>query len=92
MAAKRFLFISSWFVKNSVVSMKIKYQIFFNTNPQYMEAAKECTNHKVELDNLVLKKGALVFRAINHKLRQQFLKYLSEMGETTVTDIHLKFG
>ena len=42
----------------------------------------------VDLHNL--KKGALVLRAINHKLRQQILKLIDESGKMTVTEIYVK--
>jgi DNA-binding transcriptional ArsR family regulator len=39
------------------------------------------------IDTLLLKKSALILRAINHKLRQQILKKIDEKGKVTVTEI-----
>jgi DNA-binding transcriptional ArsR family regulator len=37
-----------------------------------------------------LKKAALYYRAINHKLRQQMLHLIDKKGEMMVTDIYVK--
>ena len=44
----------------------------------------------VNVDLYNLKKGAMVLRAINHKLRQQILKLIDESGKMTVTEIYVK--
>lgn len=44
----------------------------------------------VKLDLLHIKKGALVLRALNHKLRQQILKLIDENDKMTVTDLYVK--
>ena len=36
------------------------------------------------------KKAALVFRALNHKLRQQILKLIDEQKRLTVTEIYVR--
>ena len=42
------------------------------------------------IQTLELKKAALLFRAINHKLRQQILQLLHKREEMIVTDIYVK--
>lgn len=37
-----------------------------------------------------VKKAALILRALNHKLRQQIIKFLSEGDKITVTEIYMK--
>ena len=44
----------------------------------------------VKIDAIQLKKAALVFRAINHKLRQQIIKFINQHGKITVTQIYVK--
>lgn len=44
----------------------------------------------LKIDIVQLKKAALVLRAINHKLRQQILKLISEHDRMTVTEIYVK--
>ena len=44
----------------------------------------------VKLDLHFIKKGALVLRALNHKLRQQILKLIDENEKMTVTDLYVK--
>ncbi|MFS8083164.1 MAG: ArsR/SmtB family transcription factor [Ginsengibacter sp.] len=41
-------------------------------------------------DYLRIKKAALVLRAINHKLRQQFIKTINEHGRITVTELYVQ--
>jgi DNA-binding transcriptional ArsR family regulator len=43
-----------------------------------------------EVDYLAVKKAALIFRALNHKLRQQMLELIHENGRMTVTEIYVK--
>lgn len=45
---------------------------------------------QVKIDLLRTKKAALVLRAINHKLRQQILKYIDDKEVTAVTEIYVK--
>ncbi|MBI1343879.1 MAG: metalloregulator ArsR/SmtB family transcription factor [Terrimonas sp.] len=42
----------------------------------------------ITIDLLNLKKGALVLRALNHKLRQQIVKLIDESEKITVTEIY----
>jgi DNA-binding transcriptional ArsR family regulator len=44
----------------------------------------------VKIDAIQLKKAALVFRAVNHKLRQQIIKFINQHGKITVTQIYVK--
>ena len=39
---------------------------------------------ELKIDPIQLKKAALIFRAINHKLRQQIIKFISQNGKITV--------
>ncbi|MBP7931121.1 MAG: helix-turn-helix transcriptional regulator [Chitinophagaceae bacterium] len=39
------------------------------------------------LDYLTIKKASLVFRAINHKLRQEMIRLIDKRGQATVTEI-----
>ncbi len=45
---------------------------------------------ELKLDVLLLKKGALVLRAINHKLRQEILYLIDKHKQITVTEIYEK--
>lgn len=42
------------------------------------------------IDPLKLKRASLVFRAVNHKLRQQILQLIHQKGRMVVTDIYVK--
>jgi DNA-binding transcriptional ArsR family regulator len=46
--------------------------------------------NELQVDLLQLRKGALILRAVNHKLRQQILKLLHENGKMNVTSIYVK--
>ena len=50
------------------------------------------SSHEMELpiQAIQFKKGALVFRAINHPLRRQILQLLHENGRMTVTQLFIK--
>ena len=43
-----------------------------------------------EIQSIELKKAALIFRAINHKLRQQLLELIHKRTRIRVTDIFVK--
>lgn len=45
---------------------------------------------ELKIEALQLKKAALIFRAINHKLRQQIIKFINQHGKITVTQIYVK--
>ena len=44
----------------------------------------------IQLDYSELRKAVLVFRAVNHKLRQKIIDLLEENSKMTVTDIYIK--
>lgn len=44
-------------------------------------------NKQYNIDDLTLRKGALVIRAINHKLRQQILQVIHKKMRVAVTEI-----
>src|SRR5579862_1967695 len=44
----------------------------------------------VKVDFLNLKKGSLILRALNHKLRQQIIRLLDENKKLTVTEIYIQ--
>jgi DNA-binding transcriptional ArsR family regulator len=46
---------------------------------------------ELQIETLQLKKAALVFRAVNHKLRQQILGLIHQKGNITVTAIYIHF-
>ena len=43
----------------------------------------------VKVDFVSLKKGAMILRALNHKLRQQIVKLINEKKKITVTEIYV---
>ena len=43
-----------------------------------------------KIDYIVLRKAAMVLRAVNHKLRQQIMKLIEEKKKIAVTDIYVK--
>ena len=44
----------------------------------------------VKVDFLNLKKGAMILRALNHKLRQQMVRLLDENKRLTVTELYIQ--
>jgi DNA-binding transcriptional ArsR family regulator len=46
--------------------------------------------HSFEIDVLLLKKTALLYRAVNHQLRQQILSLLHKNSRMTVSRIYAK--
>jgi DNA-binding transcriptional ArsR family regulator len=48
------------------------------------------TETSLEIETLRLRKAALVFRAINHPLRQQFLQLLHKHQRMDVTSLYVK--
>ena len=44
----------------------------------------------VTVDFLNLKKGAMILRALNHKLRQQMVRLLDENKRLTVTELYIQ--
>ncbi|MER3465465.1 MAG: transcriptional regulator [Chitinophagaceae bacterium] len=52
------------------------------------EKAASAANGELKIDVVQLKKVALIFRAINHKLRQQMMRLIH--AKITVTEIYVK--
>lgn len=48
------------------------------------------TKEDLKVDAIQLKKASLIFRAVNHKLRQQIIKFINQHGRITVTQIYVK--
>ena len=46
--------------------------------------------NELPIETLQMKKGALVFRAINHPLRRQMLELLHQNVRMTVTEVFIK--
>jgi len=44
----------------------------------------------LEIKPILLKKGELVLRALNHKLRQDIISLIHEYGEVNVTEIYVR--
>ena len=44
----------------------------------------------LKIDYYNVKKGALILRALNHKLRQQLIKLIEEEKKITVTEIYVR--
>jgi len=57
-------------------------------NTTFVDSTQQDLDLKIDI--VQLKKAALVLRAINHKLRQQILKLISEHDRMTVTEIYVK--
>jgi DNA-binding transcriptional ArsR family regulator len=50
----------------------------------------ELKSSVASLNHLSIKKVLLVFRALNHKLRQDILKFIEKNGKSSVTDIYIQ--
>src|SRR5580658_2849337 len=62
-----------------------------NNNSYWMVVNAEGSDGApVKVDFLNLKKGGLILRAINHKLRQQIIRLLDENKRMTVTEIYVQ--
>lgn len=57
-------------------------------NPQ--TKTNQLKSSVASLNNLSIKKVSLIFRALNHKLRQDILKYIEKSGKSSVTDIYIE--
>jgi len=53
-----------------------------------LQLSNGSTSLKVDL--LHAKNAAMIFRALNHKLRQQIVKLIDEQKKVTVTEIYVK--
>jgi DNA-binding transcriptional ArsR family regulator len=45
--------------------------------------------NELVIDTLLNRKAALIFRAINHPLRQQMLRIIHQKGKITVTELYI---
>jgi DNA-binding transcriptional ArsR family regulator len=54
-----------------------------------MQATIEAEN-VLAIESLELKKAALIFRAVNHSLRQEILRLIHQNLRITVTEIYIK--
>ena len=61
-----------------------------NNNYWMVVNAEGSEGAPVKVDFLNLKKGALILRALNHKLRQQIIRLLDENKKLTVTEIYVQ--
>jgi len=55
--------------------------------PNFLIKANQLPTKAPSLEYLTIKKASLVFRAINHKLRQEMIKLIDKRGQATVTEI-----
>jgi DNA-binding transcriptional ArsR family regulator len=51
---------------------------------------KQTANNELPVDPAITKKAALVFRAVNHKLRQDIMRLIQKKDKITVTEIYTK--
>jgi DNA-binding transcriptional ArsR family regulator len=58
--------------------------------PLKIQPAVPEIENPLNINYLMLKKSALVLRAMNHKLRQQILKIIANSEKTNVTDLYVK--
>src|SRR5580693_6177683 len=62
-----------------------------NNNSYWMVVNAEGSDGApVKVDFLNLKKGAMILRALNHKLRQQIVRLLDENKRLTVTELYIQ--
>ena len=53
-------------------------------------AKNETTVESLNINYQQIRKAALILRALNHKLRQQIIKFISDRDRVTVTEIYVK--
>ncbi len=67
---------------------------FLRENPPAQENVQPKTNlldpSTTSLDFLSIKKVNLIFRALNHKLRQQIIRLIDKQGKVSVTEIFVE--
>ena len=54
------------------------------------EATMSAEKTPLKIDYLIVKKAALVLRALNHRLRQQMIQVLDAQGKMTVTELYVQ--
>lgn len=52
--------------------------------------SKSMVQSEFKIDYQVLRKAVLVLRAVNHKLRQEMIRILTEEGKMTVTELYVR--
>ena len=55
--------------------------------PNFFTKPNQLPTKAPSLEYLTIKKASLVFRAINHKLRQEMIRLIDKRGQATVTEI-----
>jgi ArsR family transcriptional regulator, virulence genes transcriptional regulator len=45
---------------------------------------------ELKIDYSLMRKSVMVLRAVNHKLRQEMIRLIDEVGKMTVTDLYVK--
>ena len=60
-----------------------------NRNMNNQEAIQEA-DKLLNIDYHSIKKAALILRSLNHKLRQEILKFINDARKVTVTEIYVK--
>lgn len=50
------------------------------------------TLNELDINILEIRKASLIFRAINHRLRQDILRLIHKTGKITVTEIYRKMN
>ena len=68
-------------------------KFFGDTNPADQKIHPKVSplkNTSPSLNHLSIKKVSLIFRALNHKLRQEILKYIEKNTKSSVTDIYIE--
>lgn len=57
----------------------------------FIEEGSQPEKHSLpDIDYYSVKKASIVLRALNHKLRQQIIKTISESEKLTVTELYVK--
>jgi DNA-binding transcriptional ArsR family regulator len=47
-------------------------------------------DHELQIDSIQLRRAALIYRSVNHPLRQQMLKLIHQQGTITVTELYIR--
>jgi len=74
-------------VINVTLSNYIRIYVWLFQNTANMETISE-----LEINILEIRKAAMIFRAINHKLRQDIMKLIHKSGKITVTELYRKMN
>lgn len=60
------------------------------TRNNFSDLRIEGNDNEPEINYHNVKKAALILRALNHKLRQQIIKFIAEQEKLSVTEIYVK--